>query len=235
VNVRIAATAPDAAAEAATHIAAIARDAAARRGIFTLALSGGATPTGMLQALAGLDVPWHVTHLFQVDERVAAHGDPDRNLNTIEETLLSRVELDVSRLHAIPVEHPDIAAVPALYESALRSVAGSPPVLDVVHLGLGNDGHTASLVPADPVIRIRDRDVALTGTYRGRRRVTLTLPALNRARNVVWLVAGADKAGAVALLRAADPAIPASHVRQDGATLFADRAAAGLIDGEILF
>ena len=231
--VRIGATAADAAAEAASHIADLAQDAATTRGIFTLALSGGGTPTAMLQALAALDMPWPVTHLFQVDERIAAQGDPDRNLNAIEEHLLSRIDMDVSRLHAIPVEHPDINAIPALYESALRSVAGSPPVLDVVHLGLGADGHTASLVPADPVVRVRDRDVALTGAYRGRRRVTLTLPALDRARHVVWLVAGADKAGAVALLRATDPAIPASHVRQEFATLFADRAAAGLIDREV--
>lgn len=229
MKVRIGATAADAAGEAATWIAELARDAVARRGICTLALSGGSTPRVMFRALVALDVPWHATHLVQVDERVAPRGDPERNLTAIEEILVARTGLEPGRVHPMPVEHPDIDAVPDLYESVLRSVAGDPPVLDVVHLGLGADGHTASLIPGNPVVRVRDRDVALTGVYRGHLRVTLTVPALDRARHVVWLVAGADKAGAVALLHAADPAIPASLIRRDDAMLFADRAAAGLI------
>jgi 6-phosphogluconolactonase len=127
----------------------------------------------------------------------------------------------------MPVEFPDVAVAAARYGATLREVAGSPPVLDLVHLGLGPDGHTASLVPGDPVLDVTGADVAVTGVYQGRRRMTLTYPALDRARRILWLVTGGEKASVLARLRKRDPGIPAGRVRQENALVLADRAAAG--------
>jgi 6-phosphogluconolactonase len=212
--------------EAAALIAAEARAAVVARGRFILAVSGGHTPWLMLRALAGEPVPWPEVHLIQVDERVAPAGDPDRNLTHLRESLLTRVPLRPEQVHAMPVEASDLEAAAKSYARLLREVAGSPPVLDLVHLGLGPDGHTASLVPGDPVLDVTDADVALTGVYQGRRRMTLTYPILNRARRILWLVTGGEKAGPLVRLRAADASIPAGRVRQDQALVLADRAAA---------
>ncbi len=125
-----------------------------------------------------------------------------------------------------PVEAMDLERAAEQYALTLRDVAGSPPVLDLVHLGLGPDGHTASLVPGDPVLEVTDTDVAATGPYLGRRRMTLTFPIINRSRRVLWLVTGREKAGALVRLRDGDRSIPASRVRQDRALVLADRAAA---------
>jgi 6-phosphogluconolactonase len=165
-------------------------------------------------------------HLVQVDERVAPEGDPDRNFTHIRESLLTRVPLRAEHVHAMPVNGPDLEAAAEGYARLLQEVAGSPPVLDLVHLGLGPDGHTASLVPGDLVLNVADTDVALTGVYQGRRRMTLTYPAINRARRILWLVTGAEKAGPLVRLRAADASIPAGRVRQEQALVLADRAAA---------
>jgi 6-phosphogluconolactonase len=220
---------PDAdtvAREAAKLIAAEARSAVLARGRFLLAVSGGHTPWLMLRALAGEPVPWAEVHLVQVDERVAPAGDPDRNFTHMQESLLTRVPLRAEHVHAMPVEAPDLEAAAAGYAQLLREVAGSPPVLDLVHLGLGPDGHTASLVPGDPVLDVTDADVALTGVYQGRRRMTLTYPAINRARRILWLVTGAEKAAPLVRLSAADASIPAGRVRQEQAQVLADREAA---------
>ncbi len=132
----------------------------------------------------------------------------------------------------MPVESADLDEAAARYAQTLVDIAGSPPVLDLVHLGLGPDGHTASLVPGDPVLDVTDADVALTGLYQGRRRMTLTYPALNRARRVLWLITGEDKAAMLVRLRRGDPAIPAGRVRQDHAVVLADRAArSGNVEG----
>ena len=218
---------PDAVArQAAAIIAAEARHAVAARGRFVLAVSGGRTPWLMLQRLAGEQVPWEAVHLVQVDERVAPAGHPDRNLTHLHESLLTRVPLRPEQIHAMPVEGPDLEAGAESYARSLREIAGSPPVLDVVHLGLGPDGHTASLIPGDPVLNVTDTDVAVTGVYQGRRRMTLTYPILNRCRSILWLVTSSDKAGPLVRLRDADPSIPAGRVRQDQAQVLADRAAA---------
>jgi 6-phosphogluconolactonase len=214
--------------KAAAIIAAEARTATAARGRFIMAVSGGHTPWLMLRALGSEDVPWESVHLVQVDERVAPAGHPDRNLTHLRESLLEHAPLPPGQLHAMPVESPDAAEAAARYAHTLRELAGSPPVLDLVHLGLGPDGHTASLVPADPVLDVADADVALTGVYQGRRRMTLTYPILNRSRRVMWLVTGREKAGMLGRLRAGDESIPAGRVRQDEALVLADRAAAGL-------
>jgi 6-phosphogluconolactonase len=181
----------------------------------------------MLRALASEEMPWTSTHLVQVDERVAPQGHPDRNLTHLSDSLLKNVPLAPGQVHAMPVELPDLAAAAVQFATILREIAGSPPVLDLVHLGLGPDGHTASLVPGDPVLDITDADVAPTGLYQGRRRMTLTYPAINRARGILWLVTGSEKAGMLTRLLDADESIPAGRVRQNSSLVLADRAAAG--------
>ena len=126
----------------------------------------------------------------------------------------------------MPVEWPDLEAAAASYAHVLQEIAGSPPVLDLVHLGLGPDGHTASLVPGDPVLEVMDADVAITGAYQGRRRLTLTYPALDRARRLLWFITQKDKASMLRRLRHRDLSIPAGRVRQDRALVVADREAA---------
>lgn len=221
---------PDAdsvAREAARFIAAEAKAAVANHGSFVMAVSGGHTPWMMLRDLAQEEMPWKAVQVVQVDERVAPAGDPDRNLTHLRESLLSHAPLRPEQIHAMPVEASDLNAGAAQYAQALRSLAGSPPVLDLVHLGMGPDGHTASLVPGDPVLNIDNADVAVTGIYQGRRRMTLTYPVINRARRVLWLVTGAEKAGMLNRLKAEDISIPAGRVRADRAVVLADRAAAG--------
>jgi 6-phosphogluconolactonase len=191
-----------------------------------MAVSGGHTPWQMLHALAGEEVPWESVHVVQVDERVAPAGDPDRNLTHLRESLLEHAPLRPEQIHAMPVESPDLESAARRYALTLQEIAGTPPVLDLAHLGLGPDGHTASLVPGDPVLNVTDADVALTGVYQGRRRMTLTYPLLNRARRVLWLVTGSDKAGPLVRLRDGDVSIPAGRVRRDQALVLADRTAA---------
>jgi 6-phosphogluconolactonase len=210
--------------QAAALIATEARAAVAARGRFVLAVSGGHTPWAMLRALSNEDLPWPSVYLTQVDERVAPAGDPDRNLTHIRESL--HAPLRPEQILAMPVEAPDLQAAVARYAASLQEIAGSPPVLDLVHLGLGPDGHTASLVPGDRVLEVTDADVALTGIYQGRRRMTLTYPMINRARRILWLVTGSEKVEMLGRLRKGDASIPAGRIRQDQAIVFADQAAA---------
>jgi 6-phosphogluconolactonase len=212
--------------QAVKTIALAAREAAASRGQFVMAVSGGKTPWQMLRALAQEDVPWNAMQVVQVDERIAPYGDADRNLTHLHESLLENAPLRPNQIHAMPVESEDLEAAAAAYAGTLTKLCGSPAVIDLVHLGLGPDGHTASLIPGDPVLNVMDRDVALTGVYQNRRRMTLTYPIINRARQILWLVTGADKAGPLVQLRASDPEIPAGRVVQTHATVLADRAAA---------
>ena len=227
MKVRVFADVDSVAREAAAMVAAAARAAIASRGGFVMAASGGRTPWIMLRALATEDVPWGAVHVVQVDERVAPPGDPERNLTHLRESLLGHAPLRPEQIYAMPVEAPDLAAAAVQYATTLQQIAGSPPVLDLVHLGLGPDGHTASLVPGDPVLHVADADVALTAIYQGRRRMTLTYPILNRSRQVLWLVTGHDKAEMVGRLYAGDASIPAGRVHRDHALVLADRAAAG--------
>lgn len=227
MKVEILADADAVAARAAAVIAEDARAAVAARGRFVMAVSGGHTPWVMLRALANEDVPWKAVHVMQVDERVAPAGDKDRNLTHLRESLLSHAPLPPEQIHAMPVEAADLEAAAAAYARTLESVCGTPPVLDLAHLGMGPDGHTASLVPGDPVCDVTDRDVALTGVYMGRRRMTLTYPVLNRARRILWLLTGAEKVPMFPRLTSGDPSIPAGKIRRDAALVLADRAAAG--------
>jgi 6-phosphogluconolactonase len=182
----------------------------------------------MLRALATADVPWSAVHIVQVDERVAPEGNPDRNLTHLRESLLELAPLAPEQIHAMPVEAADLEAASALYAETLRRIAGTPAVLDLVHLGLGPDGHTASLVPGDAALDVENKDVAVSGVYQGRRRMTLTYPTINRARRILWVVTGAEKVPMLARLLTGDRTIPAGRINRDRARLLADRAAAGV-------
>lgn len=205
-------------AERGADLVGAAADAAvAERGRFTFAVSGGRTPWAMLAALHGR-MSWGNVTIFQVDERIAPDGDPDRNLTQLQRALPPGGVADV---RALPVWADDLDAAAAMYAEVL------PDRLDLVHLGLGPDGHTASLVPGDPVLDVVDRDVAVTCVYQGRRRMTLTYPVLNRARRILWLVTGEDKVEALARLREGDRSIPAGRISTANALVVADAAAAG--------
>lgn len=205
-------------AERGAEIVAAQADAAVRaRGSFSFAVSGGRTPWAMFERLSE-SIPWGKVTIFQVDERVAPEGDPDRNLTHLRESLPAGADVDV---RAMPVGEADLETAATIY------AAGLPDRLDLVHLGLGPDGHTASLVPGDPVLEMTDRDVAITGPYEGHRRMTLTYPVLNRALRILWLVTGADKADVLARVVAGDRSIPAGRVASARSLVLADTAAAG--------
>jgi len=227
MRIEVLADADAVARKAAALIATEARQAVGARGRFVMAVSGGHTPWVMLRALAEEDVPWASVHIFQVDERVAPEGDADRNLTHLRASLLEHAPLPPAQIYAMPVEIPDLQSAAAKYAAELRRIGGAPPVLDLVHLGLGPDGHTASLVPGDPVLDVTDRDVAVTGVYQGRNRLTLTYPVINRARLILWLVTGGEKVPMYNRLQAADQLIPAGRVLQKNAVLLADSAATG--------
>jgi 6-phosphogluconolactonase len=216
----------------AAFTAAEARAAVAARGRFIVAFSGGHTPWTMLRALADERMPWANVHVVQVDERVAPEGDPDRNLTHLRESLLANGPLRPEQVHAMPVESADLVGASGRYALTLRQIAGSPAVLDLAHLGLGPDGHTASLVPGDLVLDVTDADVAPTGLYQGRRRMTLTYPMLNRSRRILWLVTGSEKAEMLARLCAGDRSIPAGRIRQHQALVLADHEAAARVGPE---
>jgi 6-phosphogluconolactonase len=181
----------------------------------------------MLADLADEQVPWANVHVFQIDERIAPAGDPDRNYVHLRDSLLAHAPIPPNQIYAMPVEMPDSELAAKLYAQTLESVAGKPPVLDLAHLGLGPDGHTASLIPGDPVLNVTNRDIAVTGVYQGRKRMTMTYPVINRASKIMWLVSGKDKVAAFAKLRAADPSVPAGRIRQTQSLLLADKDAAG--------
>ncbi len=227
MKIKIKDDADSAAREAAAFIAESARAAVAARGRFIMAVSGGHTPWLMLRTLASEEVPWAYMHVVQVDERVAPAGDPDRNLTGLRASLLDHAPIRQEQIHPMPVESQDLATAAVKYALLLRQLAGSPPVLDLVHLGLGPDGHTASLVPGDPVLEVTDADVALTRVYEGRRRMTLTFPMLHRSRSILWLVTGSEKAEMLVRLSHGDVSIPAGRIRGDNALIFTDRAACG--------
>lgn len=207
---------PDAVARAgATFVAQRAREAVAARGSFQFAVSGGHTPWEMFAELASETVPWASVIIYQVDERVAPAGDPDRNLAHLRKALGPAP----AQVRPMPVEEPDLEKAAAAYGASL------PEHFDLVHLGLGPDGHTASLIPDDPVLSVTDRLVAITQPYQDRVRMTLTYPALARASQLLWLITGADKKEALAKLLAGDTSIPAGRVEATASLVMADQAA----------
>lgn len=214
---------------AAEVIAEDARIASSERGCYLMAVSGGTTPWAMLHVLSKMNLPWPDVHLIQVDERVVAAGESRRNFTHIVENLLAHVPIPRAQVHAMPVEAVDLDQAAATYAEMLCQIAGSPPVLDLVHLGLGADGHTASLLPGDAVLGAVG-DVALTDPYQGLRRMTLTFPIINRARRILWLVTGTKKAPMLARLMTVDRSIPAGCVLQQRALLLVDAAAGSGLD-----
>ncbi|MBL8226794.1 MAG: 6-phosphogluconolactonase [Chromatiales bacterium] len=225
MRVEVLATPELAAQRAAQHLADALRAAIRERGRACLALSGGSSPVPMFRALARQAIDWSAVHVFQVDERVVRRGDASRNLTTIEAEMVHAGPLPAGHLHAMPVEAADLAAAAGAYGSLLADLAGTPVTLDAVHLGLGSDGHTASLFPGDPALAVTDRTVAVTGLHAGFRRLTLTYPALDAARLVVWFAVGAGKQGVVKRLAVRDPGIPAGRVAGARAFLVVDDAA----------
>ena len=226
MNIEVFQDRDEVAQRAAAFLVASARRAVAERKRFTVAVSGGQTPWLMLRVLGRKDAPWDGFHILQVDERVVSAGDPGRNLTHLRESLRSGAPLEPERIHAMPVEEEDLEAAASRYSRTLEELAGTPPVLDLVHLGMGPDGHTASLVPEDPVLEVTGDEVGLTGVYQGHRRMTLTYPILNRARQILWLITGESKADMLLRLRDGDRSIPAGRVNREHAVVFADRAAA---------
>jgi 6-phosphogluconolactonase len=213
-----------AAACAAAHVVVWLREALAARGAASVALSGGATPAAMLAKLSDDDLDWSRVDIMQVDERVVAAENEARNLGLLRAALSSRIQR-ASRIHAMPVEERDLALAAARYAELLRAVAGVPPVLDAVQLGLGVDGHTASLMPGDPALEAV-ADVVVTAPGAGLRRMTLTLPAINRARRRLFLVTGASKRAALERLARADATLVAARVERRSTWIVADAAAA---------
>ena len=213
-----------AAARAAALIGERLCAAVAERGAATFAVSGGRTPGRMLELLAAEALPWGTIELFQVDERIAPDGDSSRNATQIRSALGERIERYPEQFHWMPVTAADLVAGARQYEAALTRAAGRPPVLDVVHLGLGVDGHTASIFASDALDE--RHDVAVTAVRLGHSRMTLTVPMLNRARSILWLVTGRDKSAALARLLRADSELVASRVRRAAAVIFADALAA---------
>lgn len=206
------------ASRAAAFVTECARVAIAQRGRFHFAVSGGRTPWAMFVKLAAGDAAWEQAVFYQVDERVAAADSPDRNLTHLRQSL-SKIP---AQIVAMAVERPDLDAAAADYAALL------PKRFDLIHLGLGADGHCASLVPDDPVLEVTDRLVGITKPYQGHRRMTLTYPALSRADQLLWLITGADKQDALARLLRGDDTIPAGRVQAGASVIMADHAAAAL-------
>ena len=224
----------DAAAErAAEWLRAEIGRATASRGHCRIALSGGRTPWRMLRCLRRLRVHWHGVEVFQVDERVVAASDERRNSRQIADLLIAPDALPASAFHGMPVEHRPLSDGAADYARLLEERCGTPPVLDVVQLGVGTDGHTASLIAGDPLLEDATLSVGVSGVYQGVRRMTLTLGVLNAARHRLWLVTGADKAQALKALWNGDAATPAGRVAREAAFVFADSEAAAALPSEL--
>ena len=216
-----------AARRAAEVIAGQARAAITERGRFVVAFSGGNTPGAMLCHLADQNIDWSRVFVAQVDERVAPIGSRHRNLTQLRAMLVEEVPIPAGQVIAMPVERADLAVAAQEYGRRLAEVAGVPPILDLVQLGLGPDGHTASLIPGDAALDVTDADVAITASYMGWPRMTLTFPIINRARNILWLVTGAEKSAVVARLVDADDSMPAGRVNRASALLLVDQGVEG--------
>lgn len=200
---------------AAQFVVAQAQEAVSDHGRFLWAVSGGRSPWAMFAELEHEAMPWGQITIYQVDERVAPEGDPDRNLTHLRQALKGAP----AQIVPMAVEQPDLEKAAAEYQALL------PERFDLIHLGLGPDGHTASLVPGDPVLAVKDALVGLTQPYQDRVRMTLTYPALSRTSQILWLVSGADKRTALAGLLDGDQSIPAGRVVAPASLVMADSAA----------
>ena len=218
-------TADQVAAGAAAYLEQEIRFALTHQKSFSLAISGGRTPWEMLKILSKADLPWKRVNLFQVDERVAPDGHADRNLTQLFQAIAGTPMVTQLRIFPMPVLAEDLEEGCREYTQVLDEVTEGKG-LDLIHLGLGSDGHTASLVPGDGVMEVQDRLVACTqNTYQGRIRMTLTYPLLNSAKQLLWIVTGDEKQKMVQRLLQQDPSIPAGRIRQENALLLVDKAA----------
>jgi 6-phosphogluconolactonase len=216
-----------AAALAAQQLERACHHAVKQRGRAVIAVSGGETPWPMLRAFAHAALPWSRVFVGQVDERCVPRGDERRNLTRIEQALVAAGPLPPSNLLAMPVDASDLEAAAHAYAVELERHADG--VLDLVQLGLGADGHTASLVPRDPALDVDDRDVALAGPYQDTRRMTLTFRTLSAARERLWLVTGSEEAAALAQLWSGQGSAPATRVARERAWIVCDAAAGRLV------
>lgn len=212
--------------KAASIIAVEASEAVRLRGRFIIAVSGGKTPWKMLRALTDESVPWEKMHILQVDERLAPEGHTDRNMTHFHASIMGHAPVVTGQIYAMQVEDKDPEAAAASYALTIRDITGPSGIIDLIHLGLGTDGHTASLIPGDPVLDVADRDVAPTGFYQGRRRLTLTYPIINRAGKILWLITGSEKNEMLKRLVDKDLSIPAGRISQEHAMVLADKDAA---------
>lgn len=217
--IRVDGTADGAARDAARSIGHQIKAAASRRGVAHIAVSGGRTPARMFGSMAELDLPWSVLHVWQVDERVAPAGDPARNVG-----LLDVLPVPDGHIHPMPVEQDDLRKAIWKFKPKL------PGVFDVIHLGLGADGHTASWPPDDPVVDTPST-MGISREYLGHVRLTLTPRVINAARMRVVLVTGADKASVVRRWIERDPSLPISRVRRSDTLAIVDEAAATELAG----
>lgn len=233
MRIHVLPTAEEAAQRAAQWLRAEIGRATASRGRCLVALSGGRTPARMLHDLRRLRVHWHGVEVFQVDERVVAAADERRNARQITDLLIAPDALAAEAFHGMPVEHRPLADGAADYAALLAERCGTPPVLDVVHLGVGADGHTASLLVGDPLLAEQNLDVGISGVHQGVRRMTLTYRVLNAARHRLWLVTGAGKARALRALWDGDTAVPAGRVAREASLVFADAEAAAALPAEL--
>lgn len=213
------------AARAADYLEQEIREKLSHQKSFSLAISGGRTPWEMLNLLSKADLPWQRINLFQVDERVAPDGHPDRNLTQLFQAIAGTPMVTQLRIFPMPVTAEDLEVAAKEYTEVLNEVTDGKG-LDLIHLGLGSDGHTASLVPGDGVLAIQDRLVACTqNSYQGRIRMTLTYPLLNAAKQILWIVTGSEKKEMVKRMLQQDPSIPAGSIRPENALLLVDQAA----------
>lgn len=213
------------AVRAAAYLEQLIREALTHQKSFSLAISGGRTPWEMLKLLSKADLPWQRINLFQVDERVAPDGHPDRNLTQLFQAIAGTPMVTQLRIFPMPVTAEDLDAAAKEYAEVLNEVTEGKG-LDMIHLGLGSDGHTASLVPGDEVLAVQNRQVACTqNNYQGRIRMTLTYPLLNAAKQILWIVTGSEKKEMVKRMLQKDPSIPAGSIRQENALLLVDQAA----------
>ena len=210
--------------------------ATAKAGIFAVSLSGGSTPKQLYERLAEPPYretfPWSRTHWFWGDERFVPHDDALSNYRMVRQALLSRAPIPAANVHPMPTKGLSPEAAASAYERKLKSFYGAErldparPLFDVTFLGLGPDGHTASLFPGTAVLAERDRWVAAVVGIKSEARITLTYPALESSRNVAFLVVGKEKRAILGRLCRGDASLPAAHLRSVGALwVFADETA----------
>lgn len=211
--------------QAVKIITRFAQDRINQNNQFLFAVSGGSTPWLMLRQLADSDLTWSKVLLFQTDERIAPAGDSQRNLVHIKQQLMDHSTFTLRQIYAMPVEQADLKSAAHQYAEELRKLCGNPPTLDLIHLGLGEDGHTASLLPADAALTSRET-ITISNEYQGLRRMTMTYSVINAARRRLWIVTGANKRGMLERLYYGDRSIPAGLVERDNAIILADEDAA---------